>query len=143
MTAAQWQAYLPIGADRSRIRRAYAEHRTTARQEYDVQLRARDMSEAAELALTDSPLIAVVEAGYNELPLRWKEWVEGYDATDRPLAKRFALAVLRRTLIRQLHGEAVTTAPPPPKGNPVPGRPAAGGHGEWVPAVTTVDGYIH
>ena len=140
LTPAEWQASLPSRADRSRIRQAYAERRKTAD---DLEMQALDASEAAELALTDSPLKAVVEAGYNQLPPPWKVWVEGFDATDHPWAVRFAMAVLRRTLVYQLQGEPGTAQAPPPTAASIPGRPDVGCHGDWIPDRETVRSYIN
>jgi hypothetical protein len=83
--------------------------------EYDAAIARLDADEAAALAPTDSPLQRVVEAGYVNLPLRWKAWVEGDDAETRQWALRFAVAVLRRALVleaRDQRGPCGPWSPP-------------------------------
>jgi hypothetical protein len=111
--------------------------------EYDAAIARLDADEAAALAPTDSPLQRVVEAGYVNLPLRWKAWVEGDDAETRQWALRFAVAVLRRALVLEARDQRPRALTPPPEdAEGVPGKFVADQYADWFPEPAFVDPYV-
>lgn len=142
LTDVQWAQVAALLPGRKEVRVAFWRRRMAIAEEYDRAI-FLDVAEAAALVATDSPLMAVVEAGYSRIPLRWKGWVEAFDAASRPWGLQFAKSLVPRALILQIR-DAIPRrlADVQLAAAGVPGRPGVGTPADWYPTMAVVDAYI-
>eukprot|EP00850_Spirogloea_muscicola_P000599 SM000002S05679 [mRNA] locus=s2:1493285:1494216:- [translate_table: standard] len=143
LTDEVWASVLGIHSERREVRTYFANLRTNAAAAYQARLAELASQERARLAPTDSPLMRVVEAGYPQLDLHWKAWVQSQDVQTYRRAKKFAVAVLRRLLMLQIEDvSARRLAPPPLPGAVILGCTPAGRPHDWIVRAADAEGFI-
>uniref|UniRef100_A0A2V0RL18 Uncharacterized protein n=1 Tax=viral metagenome TaxID=1070528 RepID=A0A2V0RL18_9ZZZZ len=112
LTAEMWDWALDVKKDRSTARAAHAKACEELARKHKLAVDKEDAQLAAALADNDSPLIRLIEAGYEELPLRSQARVAAIeDKKLRIKALDDELLAYRKTMLAQLYPDTTKFTP--------------------------------